>query len=303
MCSSSGDGTSSSRFFSFSSRFVVFSSRAVGARGFEPPASCSRSRRSARLSYAPFWFPCGRCFADGGAGFEPALTDSESAVLPLDDPPVWLSEVAGRPSLTEFRRFLLSVSSFGLAERSLPTREGRRWTSYRPSMRGFCLPPPFHRWSRPLDRPLPSGTPRLRTLSDGPGPRVAAFRTLVLSFYGILAIPFRFSAVFSSEFRFVGRLALRWNLSGIVVGKTEPPAWFPGRGVRNLEAFFGFSGHSVPPRSGNVVFKGNLQEPRSAMSGIGPQPAGRRHARLHRLRGAAIFGGRCCIEADHDCAR
>ena len=31
-----------------------FSIKMVGARGFEPPTSCSQSRHSARLSYAPF---------------------------------------------------------------------------------------------------------------------------------------------------------------------------------------------------------------------------------------------------------
>ncbi len=51
------------------------------AEGIEPPTRALQERRSGLLSYAS---PKAREM-DARAGFEPALTGSEPAVLPLDD--------------------------------------------------------------------------------------------------------------------------------------------------------------------------------------------------------------------------
>ncbi len=53
----------------------------VAHTGFEPVISALRGRCPRPLD------ECATYILAGGEGFEPSLTDSESAVLPLDDPP------------------------------------------------------------------------------------------------------------------------------------------------------------------------------------------------------------------------
>ncbi len=58
----------------------------------DPVRECSVTYRLARQAKPPTTTQYGGCSRKaGGQGFEPRLADPESAVLPLDDPPVALS--------------------------------------------------------------------------------------------------------------------------------------------------------------------------------------------------------------------
>jgi hypothetical protein len=62
----------------------------VAHTGFEPVVSALRGRCPRPLD------ECARWTMAAGLGFEPRLTDSESAVLPLDDPASAYEFITGR---------------------------------------------------------------------------------------------------------------------------------------------------------------------------------------------------------------
>src|SRR5439155_9165369 len=85
----------------------------------------------------------------GGLGFEPRLAESESAVLPLDDPPPASRRWAGKPAPQGVVRFYISRRD-GLgrgAERGgMPPRPARQWAGLPPQ-------PAVSRARLPIRRP------------------------------------------------------------------------------------------------------------------------------------------------------
>ena len=45
----------------------------------------------------------------GGTGFEPVLAESESAVLPLDDPPLGTGDVVSKPDYVDLPDFTMGI--------------------------------------------------------------------------------------------------------------------------------------------------------------------------------------------------
>ena len=54
-----------------------------------------------KLAVRPDGQPSGLCKVAGGLGFEPRLAESESAVLPLDDPPIRVPRAPGGAGIDE----------------------------------------------------------------------------------------------------------------------------------------------------------------------------------------------------------